>query len=704
MPVNDALASKIWHRFQQMRDTGHDEYVKKAERCEAFYRGDQWDPADRAKLIKVGRPFLTINKIKPTIVNVRGEQIRNRNETIFRPRSAGMTETAEALTKVFKQISDNNQLAWKRSQMFDDGIITSRGFLDIRIDKSDSVGGEVRITNVNPKNVVIDPDAEEYDPDTWSDVVITKWYTADDIAVLFSKSDAELLRNKDTFFPYGYDAIDTFRDRFGDRRPAFYSGDYDQSNVERTIRVIDRQYRMLDRQKYFVERETGDMRAVPEDFTRDRIAFFVNTFGFAVTTKLVRRIRWTVVADNVVLFDDWSPYDHFTIVPYFPDFRYGKTIGMVESLISPQENLNKIRSQELHVVNSSANGGWKVKTGNLTNMTLEELEEKGAMTGIVVEVSDMEGAEKIQPNNVPQGLDRISYKSEEDIKTISGISDSMQGFDREDVAAKAIQAKKQSGATNLVAPLDMLTRTDYLIARSVLCLVQKFYTEERLVAITGDTATQEPEFLTVNQVTPEGQIVNDLTLGEYDIVVSSVPARETLEDSQFEQAISLKEMGVAIPDSVLIMNSRLQNKSEIIKQMTGDAESPEGQARAARQERAEEAAVQKEEAEVIEKKSKADLNTAKAAETMQAVQNPEQPGGADAPFENAKVQAETEVIYDKNEHDKQLDFMKLGLQREKQEGELQIKAVTAQQQAEDARIQRAQQQAQAAQKPQKPAQ
>lgn len=698
MPVNADLASKMWHRFQQMRDTGHDDYVKKAERCEAFYRGEQWSPEDVAKLQKVQRPYLTINKIKPTIKNVKGEQIRNRAETAFRPRSAGLTEVASALTKVFKQIADNNQLNWRRSQMFDDGIITSRGFLDVRIDKTDNQGGEVRITNPNPKNVVIDPDADEYDPDSWSDVVVTKWFTADDISVLFSKDDAEELRNRDSFFPYGYDAIDTFRDRFGDRRSAFYSSDYDQSNVERTIRVIDRQYRVLDKQKFFVERETGDMRAIPADFDRDRIAWFTDTFGFAITSQLVRRIRWTAVADNVVLHDDWSPYDHFTIVPYFPDFRYGRTLGMVEDLISPQENLNKVRSQELHVVNSSANGGWKVKTGTLTNMTLEELEEKGAQTGLVVEVSDMDGAEKIQPNNTPQGLDRISYKSEEDIKTISGVSDSMQGFDREDVAAKAIQAKQQSGQMNLVSVLDNLNRTDTILARNILCLIQGFYTEERLIAITGSSTTQEPEFLTVNQVTPEGTIVNDLTMGEYDVVVTSVPYRDTSEDSQFEQALALREAGVAIPDTVLVKNSRLDNKNEIIKEMTGNQDSPEAQAQAALQKRGQEAEVAKVEAEVGEKQSKAELNMAKVQETL----NPAQAGGADSEFENAKVQTETAVIADKNEHDKQLDYAKLAQKDGIDQQKLQIDAQVAQQQAEDARIQRAQQAATAAQKPQKP--
>jgi hypothetical protein len=34
--------------------------------------------------------------------------------------------------------------------------------------------------------------------------------------------------------------------------------------------------------------------------------------------------------------------------------------------------------------------------------------------------------------------------------------------------------------------------------------------------------------------TTQGQILNDLTLGEYEVVITSVPQGETLEDSQFE--------------------------------------------------------------------------------------------------------------------------------------------------------------------------
>lgn len=706
MPINSEVATKQWVRYVWCRDNGHQKYVVKADKCNRFFLGDQWDEADREKLRAVRRPALTINKIAPTVANVLGEQINNRAEITFRPSSGSPDDVAEALTKVFKQISDNNKLDWLRSDMFTDGVLTSRGFLDVRIDYNDSLQGEVRITKPNPKNIVLDPDGEEYDPDSWADVFTTKWVTADDVAVLYNEEDAEYLRHRDaSYFPYGQDSIQAYRDRFGDRFNPMYSGGFDHTNVMRNLRLIDRQYRMLDRQKHFVSQD-GDTRAIPKEWDRNRIAMFVDRFGFQVITKLVRRIRWTVSCDNVVLHDDWSPYKHFTIVPYFPHFLHGHTMGMVENLLDPQEVLNKVSSQELHIVNTTANSGYKVKAGALSNMTVEELEEKGAQTGIVIEVNGDpdKDVQKIQPNQVPQGLDRVSYKAEENIKTISGVSDSMQGFDREDVAAKAIQAKRQAGSTNLVKPLDNLVRTDHILARNVLDLVQDFYTEERLITITKDPMTGETETFAVNQVTPEGTILNDLTLGEYAVVVSSVPVRETLEDSQFEQAMALREAGVSIPDSVLIQSSRLQHKSDIIKQIEGDKDSPEAQQQAELQRRAQEADVSKAEGEAAQKHADAGLKQAKAQkETVlaqkEAMTPPEVADAGNPELEMAQAEHEADLKEREFERDSQLKMMEFGLKERQMNMDQQLKAADMAMKREQHRVDSARQAAQAAQRP-----
>lgn len=642
MPINNELTSQQWQRFQWCRDRGHLDFVAKADRCDKFVMGDQWLQADLNELGIQRRPAMTINKILPTVSTLLGEQIQNRTEVLFRPANGSPSETADALSKVWMQISQNNQLPWVRSEVYQDGLVRSRGFFDVRLDFTDSMQGEVKITQLNSKNVVIDPDAEEYDPDSWNDVFVTKWLTYQDIAILYSEDDAEYLKTSEgSSYPYGYDSIERVRDRFAGNIPlGGYYGLSDDSGVRRNVRVLERQYRKLDKQLHFVDVQTGDMRPIPTDWDRNRIAALLEKAGGQLSTmkKQVKRIRWTVTAGNVELHDEWSPYSHFTPVPYFPHFRYGRTCGVVENLLGPQEILNKVSSQELHIVNTTANSGWAIEQDSLINMTVQELEVKGATTGLVLEYKKgAQPPEKITPNQTPTGLERISYKAEEHIKTISNVTDSMQGNDREDVAAKAIAYKSQRSSVNHSKVTDNLARTDWILARNVLSIVQNYYTEERIINITHDDVTREAEQVAINQPDPvTGDITNDLTIGEYDIVISSTPFRDSLEDSQFEQARALKELGLPIPDSVLIENSRLMRRSEIVKQMEASANSPEAQQQKELQMRDMQAEVGKKEAEI----QKITAETQQKGADAQIKQN-EAMGGNDGELQ--KMQAELQM-------------------------------------------------------------
>lgn len=700
MPVDNTLANQVWNRYAWLRDNGHLAFVKKAGICEDFFAGMQWEPNDLALLRAQRRPALTINKIISTIANVLGEQIFNRTDIAYKPRNDGASaEVADALTKVFMQIGDNNQLNWVRSDVFCDGIIGSRGFFDVRLDFTDSLRGEVRIEQLNPKNVLIDSDADEYDPDKWGDVLITKWMSPDQIELLYSAADAKLLRGRtESYFPYGYDSIDQNRDRFGTPRSVYPYGsgpDAGDGNA-RNIRVIERQWKKLDRVAHFVDLDTGDMRIIPSDWDDARVSgHLAQNPNLTVTKKLIQRIRWTVIADNVVLHDDWSPYRHFTVVPYFPYFRRGRTIGLVENLLGPQELLNKVSSQELHVVNTTANSGWKVKRNALQNMTVPELEQRGAQTGLVLELDELANAEKIQPNQTPSGLDRVSYKAEEHIKSISGVSDYMQGFAREDVAAKSVTANKQSGQANLAKVMDNMNRTDFILARNVLDLVQEFYTEKRLIFITTDKLTNQTEQLVVNEPTPEGRIVNDLTLGEYAVVVTNQPERDTFEETQFDQAIRLRiEAGVAIPDKFVLQASRLKDKAEIIKAMEGDQESPEAQAQAQLKMRMSEAEVSKAEAEAMQKQADAQLKHAKSQKEIASIG--EDSGMNEVAMEQQKLEAEMEMERQKLEQQHALAVQKLEmemeLKREQMTAEIALKREQA---AVDSQIKREQAQQQA---------
>lgn len=627
------IASRQWDRYVRARDNGHLEYIELAKKCDAYYRGEQWDEADVAVLEAEGRPALTINTILPTVNTVLGEQSTRRADVQFKPRRGGEAEVAHTLTKLYMQIADNNKLDWVEQQVFSDGLIMDgRGYFDVRMDFSDHVEGEIRITAKDPLDILIDPDAKDYDPKTWNEIFETKWMTLDEIEELYGKKKSEELRfiaeNGNSF---GRDSIEYEENRFGDLEStddylgAGIPGDDEYRNIK-ALRVVERQHRRMHRVDCFVDPDTGDQRDVPESWSDAKAKKFAKQYGLGIISKVKRKVRWTVTCDKVVLHDDWSPYNNFTIIPYFAYFRRGRPFGMVRNLLSPQEQLNKIASQELHIVNTTANSGWMVESGSLVGMSADDLEEHGAETGLVLEYNrGSSPPQKIQPNQIPTGLDRIAQKAALNIKTISGVNDSMLGTDSAEVSGIAIQAKQNRGAIMIQVPLDNLRKARHYLAEKILECIQTFYTEQRIIQVTNEDDPLKPrEQMVINQMTPEGRIINDLTLGEYDVVVATAPARDSFDEVQFAEALNLRQVGVAIPDDAIIEYSHLARKGELakrIRMMTGIEQSPEQQEMAAVQAQMAMQQLQLEiaklEAEVRKLQSEAAVNIAKVQDTAE---------------------------------------------------------------------------------------
>ena len=623
-----------WARYERARDNGHLDYVDMALKCDEYYQGDQWDPDDAAALENEGRPALTINTILPTINTILGEQSTRRADIQFKPRRGGDEAVAHTLNKLYMQISDNNKLDWVEQQVFSDGLIMDgRGYFDVRMDFSDHVEGEIRITAKDPLDILIDPDAKDADPKTWNEVFESKWMTLDEIEELYGKDKAErLLFVAENGMSFGPDSVEYQETRFGDTETnddyfgAGVPGDDEYRNVK-ALRVIERQHKKLTRVEFFVDPNTGDQRQAPDAWTEAKVKKFAKKHELSVMSKVIRKVRWTVTCDKVVLHDDWSPYNQFTVVPFFCYFRRGRPFGAIRNLLSPQEQLNKIASQELHIVNTTANSGWMVESGSLVGMTADDLEEHGAETGLVLEYArGTNPPQKIGANQIPTGLDRIAQKAAANIKTISGVNDSMLGTDSAEVSGIAIQAKQNRGAIMIQVPLDNLRKTRQYLAEQILNLIQTFYTEERVIQVTNEQDPMKPrEEMIVNEVSPEGEIINNLMVGEYDVVVSTAPARDSFDEVQFAEAINLRQVGVAVPDDAIIEYSHLARKGELAKRiraLTGQEPPTPEQAEAMQQQQQIQMAqiqleIAKQEAEVKKIQSEAALNIAKVQETAE---------------------------------------------------------------------------------------
>ncbi len=569
-----AVHDANWNRFNYALNRGHRQYTTQARLCERMYLGGgrQWDRDDLQILREQRRPAYEFNEILPSINAALGHQINNRAEITFQPRGGQADQAlADTLAKVVKSVADREHLHWKESEVYADGLIQQRGYFDVRVEFDSNLQGNIRVRVLDPLDVIPDPDAKTYEPDGWADVLVTQWLTLDEIEADYgmpARRKCENVLEDEADFGENDDSGEA-RNKFGGPETSgAFDSIYSDGKVQRR-RIVQRQQwvRAMSRCLYYPR--SGDIKLV-EHLSPEVIAAEVAQ-GAIETRRMQRRVRWSASTMDVTLHDDWSPYSSFTIVPYFAYFRRGQTVGMVDNAIGPQMALNKALSQYVHIVNSSANSGWKVEQNSLTNMDTEELETKGAMTGLVLEYRKGAAApEKIEPNPAPQGTQHLIELTRNALKSVT-VPDAMRGIDGPQTSGVARQAQQFAAQQQTAMPLDNLSRTRHMLAERLRDLCQQFITDERAIRITEtDPATGKPvdASVVVNQFDPAtGEYHNDLTAGEYDVVVTSQPLQVTFESGQFEQAKELREAGVAIPDPFMVQLSSLSRKAEIVEAM-----------------------------------------------------------------------------------------------------------------------------------------
>lgn len=144
-------------------------------------------------------------------------------------------------------------------------------------------------------------------------------------------------------------------------------------------------------------------------------------------------------------------------------------------------------------------------------------------------------------------------------------------MDDKEESGLARQTQQFAAQQGLAIPLDNLARTRHLVADHLSYLMGTFYDNHRIFRITETNPQTGKKFdreYEVNTFDPNTQQWgNDLTEGDYDVVVTETPLQVTFENSQFEQALELRKQGIHIPDNVLIKHSNLADKNEILDQL-----------------------------------------------------------------------------------------------------------------------------------------
>lgn len=576
---------------------GQRKWAAKSRRCFDYYENKQWTEQELAQLASEGRPALTFNKISRLMRLLQGIQRQTRYDARFKPEgdSAAYSATADAISKLSKGVDRANKMRWKEAEVFRDGIVGARGYFDYRMDFSDNLLGNIKCSVLDPATVFPDPHAWSYDPKEkdggWGYVMISYWLSINDLAMMMSPRVLKKMRSEGLLsfqsMPIGGDEYydeDDAPERFFGMYEQFqgrnWSPDFEYGGMmwnsddyfdkaRRCVRVLEQQHQVVTKSNFFVDIETGDMSRIPENVDRNRIAFILewaNQHGnpLQVVSRQDKRARWTLTAGNMLLWDDWSPYRTFTVVPYFAEFRRGVTRGAVEDLIDAQDEVNKRRSAEIHITMTTANSGWLIPKNSLDEDQKDLLEQEGSRPGINIYYKGAQKPERIQPSASPQALEKLEQKANADLLEISGINDSALGQVDRVQSGRAIEARQRQTILGQEHAFDNLSLTRHLCAEKKLELIQDFYTEQRTIRILGEGPEEPDEVITINQKAEAiGTILNDVTMGKYNVVIDDVPASASFREAQFQETIEMAKVGVPVPPDVMIDASSLPKKEQI---------------------------------------------------------------------------------------------------------------------------------------------
>lgn len=143
--------------------------------------------------------------------------------------------------------------------------------------------------------------------------------------------------------------------------------------------------------------------------------------------------------------------------------------------------------------------------------------------------------------DVPQGVLQMAMHASDEIKAVTGIYDASLGARGNETSGLAINSRKKQGDLSNFHYIDNLSRTVRHAGKCLVNMIPRVYSGPRVVRIIGKD--DKISHASINQPGPRQlsvdeqdtvqvvqQILNDVTVGKYDVIVQSGPSFSSLRD------------------------------------------------------------------------------------------------------------------------------------------------------------------------------
>ena len=524
---------RISEAIEFLRQAAEADTTNRAEALDdvKFAAGDQWPVEIQNSRNLEARPCLTINKIDAYCRQITNQQRQQRP----RIKCQGMNnqtdaKMAQVITGICRHVEVNSNADHAYDTAYDFAVRMGWGYWRVTTDyiRPDSFDQEIYIKPIdNPFTVYFDPNSTAPDGSDAEKCLIT------------------VVMPKENFRKMYPDADD------GGSFSARGTGDSNSEWVTKhDIRIAEYFYtRIVSTHLVLLSDGTS---AYEDELPNTEVMDMAGIYEVSRRKTFKKTIKWCKVTAMQVLEEGTWAGKYIPVVPTYGQQcvvdNKRKKFGLVRMAKDPQRMYNFWQTSMTESVALAPKAKWIMAEGQDENHEQEWASANNTSYAYLrYKQTDINGQPapppiRQVPEQPPAAIMSAAQSITQDLQAVIGVFDPNQ-LPQGNISGKALQGQQgQIDMTNFHY-YDNLTRSIAHTGRIILDLIPKIYSQERVMRIIGDDG--KPELVTINQKTGQQdengieKVLNDVTVGEYDVVMETGPGYNTKRQEAVDSMMTL---------------------------------------------------------------------------------------------------------------------------------------------------------------------
>jgi hypothetical protein len=530
---------------------------------------DQWNSIERSEFIRLRKTPLVINKLYDMVKKISGEQRMNRPDLLVRSMTGKSTqEQIDLRADLVRTISYQSQNNLVYQMAFDNALFFGYGAFQVAIEyeKPKSFNQVIRYYPVpDPRMCGFDPLAQK--PHKGDGNYCYNMY-------IYSKSEFYAEN------PHIQDANSYVDDKFTiefpfESRDSIIVCDYYQKEwFPTTIYELNDGRTVNEFEWEEIEKETARVAKIiggnsPVDkILKEMLPERVDERS----TKDFTLMQYRLIKDKIIEFTEW-PGKLLPMVFVDGDSKYidGKqhTRSFAHIARDAQKFLNYTMSELATEMKNRRREQWLGTQANIEGNE-EMWRNPETQQGILIaEIDPKSGSmpQKLPPSEIPQTLLGLYERTTQDLHELTGFHAANLGQESNETSGIAIANRAIQGSASASVYFDNFTSAIEQGGRINLELLPHVYSKEnRHMVVTKPNGTTQSVIL--NSKGDQGQDVNTLTGGEYDIEIDTGPSFAVQKAESLKLFMQLASSGPQILPLVadlMAENMDIQKRNQVVE-------------------------------------------------------------------------------------------------------------------------------------------